>query len=236
MKFLSPFGRETRLSLRSKFLWLMTAVLFLVFAVFRFLSPESAPPQREALLIGDSRTVGLAEQGKLEEADFFASVGMTAHRVLCEVVSVPHVGKLDLKTLLEVRSYDKIYITLGINELDRPPEETADCFRVLLDTVQTLQPRARVILMGNIHVTALRSRTDPCYNNPAIDHLNGVISQLAEEYNLLYLDPNILTDDACGGLDPRKSADNAHLTGQEYRRWGAWLRQQTAAAWEEANP
>ena len=181
----------------------------------------------DALLIGDSRTVGLAEQGEREGADFFASVGLTAHRALETELSVPRVGKLTLEELLEAKSYGKIYIMLGINELEYPPEETVGCMEQLLRRIRTLQPRAKLIVLGNLHVTAQRSESDPCYNNPAIDRLNEALARLAGEQDLAYLDPNVLTDDSTGALDRSKSADNAHLLAQEYRAWGVWLREQT---------
>lgn len=181
----------------------------------------------DALFIGDSRTLGLAEYAELEEADFFASVGLTAHDALDKTLSVASVGKLSLEKLLETQKYGKIYLMLGINELECPPEDTAAQISAIVDRIRTLQGDAVVILMGNLHVSAARSAEDPHYNNPAINTLNSHIARLADNQRIFYLDPNVLTDDESGALDPNKSADNAHLLAQCYHKWGMWLIEQT---------
>ena len=49
-----------------------------------------------SLFIGDSRTVGLADYADLDNATFFASVGMTVYNVWENKVSVPKIGKVRL--------------------------------------------------------------------------------------------------------------------------------------------
>ena len=62
----------------------------------------------------------------MDDAHFFAAVGMTVYGVDTANVSVPHVGKVTLSELLKNHSYDKIYIMLGINELGYPVEKTLE--------------------------------------------------------------------------------------------------------------
>ena len=193
-------------------------------------SRKTTVPERseaEALMIGDSRTVGLAEHGQLDGTHFFASMGMTVRSAPEQRISVARVGKVTLAELLDTWEYDKIYIMLGINELEEPAGQTADAMKTLVRQIRDLQPRAQIILLGNLHVTAIRSAEDPWYNNPAIDRLNTEISGLADGQQVFYLDSNGLTDDAQGALDPARSADHAHLTSRGYREWGAWLQEQT---------
>jgi hypothetical protein len=42
----------------------------------------------DALFIGDSRTVGISEYGGLDNADFFADIGMSVYTVFTKIVSV----------------------------------------------------------------------------------------------------------------------------------------------------
>ncbi len=194
----------------------------------------SSVTMSDALFIGDSRTLGLAEYADLEGACFFASVGMTARDVFSKTLSVASVGKLSLEELLKVKEYGKIYLMLGINELEYPAQDTAAWIAAVLDRIETLQSDAVVILMGNLHVSAERSAKDPHYNNPAIDELNAQIARLADDRHVFYLDPNVLMDDDSGALDPEKSADNAHLLAQYYHEWGVWLMEQTGPLLERA--
>ena len=64
------------------------------------------------LFIGDSRTVGLMEYAKIDEADFFCTVGMNVFEIYDENVSVPGVGRLKISELLENKKYDRIYIVI----------------------------------------------------------------------------------------------------------------------------
>lgn len=181
-----------------------------------------------SLFIGDSRTVGLADYADLDHASFFASVGMTVYNVWESKVSVPNVGKVQLKELLNNKQYDIIYIMLGINELGYSFDKTIDRYRSLVDSVRTLQPDAVIILMANIHVTAARSESDKYINNPAVDRFNVATAQLADDKTIFYLDANNLFDDENGNLADEKSADSAHLKAKYCKQWGQWLVNETA--------
>lgn len=182
----------------------------------------------ESLFIGDSRTVALADYATIEDANFFATVGMTVYNVWDARVSIPQIGKVTLSELLNDKQYDMIYIMLGVNELGYAFDKTVGRYEALVETVQTLQPDAVVILMANIHVTAQRSESDPYINNPAIDRFNEATSQLADGRTVFYLDANSLFDDADGNLAAEKSADNAHLKAKYCAEWGDWLIIETA--------
>lgn len=79
-----------------------------------------------ALFIGDSRTVGLCEYGTLDNADYFASTGMSIYKLWDETLSVENVGRVTLEELLNVKQYGKIYMMLGINELGYKVEKTIE--------------------------------------------------------------------------------------------------------------
>ena len=75
----------------------------------------------DALFIGDSRTVGLSQYGRLGRADYFASTGMTVFNVLKEKrFPTTDLAKQDLPSLLSAKRYGKIYLILGINEIGYP--------------------------------------------------------------------------------------------------------------------
>ena len=182
-----------------------------------------------ALFIGDSRTVGLAEYAQMDDAHFFAAVGMTVYGVDTANVSVPHVGKVALSELLRSHSYDKIYIMLGINELWYPVEKTLEKYCALIQSIQEAQPDALIFLQANLHVTKSRSDNDKVINNPKIDTFNDHISQLADHERIFYLDANCIFDDADGALSEAKSGDHAHPLAKYYQEWGNWIAEQTGA-------
>ena len=182
----------------------------------------------ESLFIGDSRTVALADYATIEDANFFATVGMTVYNVWDTRVSIPQIGKVTLDELLNHKQYDIIYIMLGVNELGYAFEKTVRHYEALVNSVKLQQPNAVLILMANIHVTAHRSESDKYINNPAIDRFNEATSRLADGRTVFYMDANSLFDDANGNLSTEKSADSAHLKAKYCSEWGDWLIIETA--------
>lgn len=177
----------------------------------------------DALFIGDSRTVGLSEYAPYKGATYFASVGMSAHNALSTKVSIPSLGKLTLTQLLKSRSFSKVYIMLGINELGYRFDSIISKYTELLETVMELQPDAIIYIEANLHVTKTKSDGDSIINNKAIDNLNESLSKLADGEKIFYIDVNEIFDDGNGNLDSSYTSDNAHILGKYYEEWGQWI-------------
>lgn len=177
----------------------------------------------DALFIGDSRTVGLSEYSPYKGATYFASVGMSAHNAMSTKVSIPSFGKLTLTQLLKSKSFGKIYIMLGINELGYRFDSIISKYTDLLETIKELQPDAIIYIEANMHVTKTKSDGDSIINNKAIDNLNESLSKLADGEKIFYIDVNEKFDDGNGNLDSSYTSDNAHILGRYYAEWGQWL-------------
>ena len=186
---------------------------------------KTEPETQRSLLIGDSRAVGLAEYGDLEETDFFADVGMSVYSLWKKEVTVGEHGKIGLEDLLSGAQYDKIYLMLGINELGYDQDQTIRTYTETVEQIQSLQPDAQVYLMANLHVTQRRAEGDRVYNNENLDAINSRIAQLAGEQELTYLDVNPLFDDDAGALDSQYTSDGVHLLARYDDTWCQWLRE-----------
>lgn len=181
----------------------------------------------DALFIGDSRVVGLMEYSKLD-ADFFAGVGMSVYNIDDEPVSVPNVGRMTLDELLSNKSYGKIYLMLGINELGYELEQTVTKYGKLVDSIRSLQPDAKLFIMGNLHVTLRKSAHHDYITNENISNLNDRISKLADDKDIFYMDVNPEFDDSNGALSERYTSDGVHLLARHYVHWGEWIAVQSA--------
>lgn len=181
-----------------------------------------------ALFIGDSRTVGIMEYANLSEADFFCNTGMSVFNIYKERISLSTVGKVTLTELLSNKTYDTIYLMLGINELGYPFQSIVDNYKEVYDFIRNCQPDAIIFIQANMHVTKERSDSDTYFNNTAINRLNTELSKLADNPNTFYIDVNPLFDDENGNLSTDKSADTAHLYAKYYATWGDWIRMETA--------
>ena len=84
---------------------------------------EAKPPEKPenpfegALFIGDSRTVGIGKYAGIQDADFFASTGMSVYSLFTKKVDMADRKGVLLEDLLAEKNYDRIYLMLGINEL-----------------------------------------------------------------------------------------------------------------------
>lgn len=179
----------------------------------------------DALFIGDSRTVGISEYGDLNNATFFANIGMSVYNVFEKNVSVPQVGKLKLEQLLTYKKFGKIYIMLGINELGYNQEKTLKKYKDLLKFVQEKQSNAIIYIEANLHVAAERSNKDKTINNININKINNEISKLADNEKIFFIDVNEKFDDENGNLSSNYTQDNVHIYAKYYKEWSDWLSQ-----------
>lgn len=189
-------------------------------------------PMDDSLFIGDSRTVGLADYGKIEGAEYFSDVGMSVYNIFDKGVKVSPYGYVTLKDLLEKNEYNKIYLMLGINEAGYEVDQTVEKYEKLVDFVREKEPDAKIFVMSNLHVTNAKA-SGSYINNKTLNKINEGISAFAEKDNVFYLDVNELFDDNNGGLAPSKTGDGVHLYAKFYVEWGKWIVDQSAQIWEE---
>ncbi|MBS1348017.1 MAG: hypothetical protein HP052_00860 [Firmicutes bacterium] len=179
----------------------------------------------DALFIGDSRTEGLAQYGRLGQADYFASSGMTVFNVLDKNSDDINFTSTGLTSLLASKQYGKIYIMLGINELGYAFDSLMQQYRQVLDSIRSAQPAAKIILCANIYVTKEKSAAVSWLSHDNITRLNNSIAGLADNKTIFYLDANELFCDASGYLHPTMTGDGVHPYATGYQAWATWLKE-----------
>lgn len=181
----------------------------------------------DALFIGDSRTVGIAEYGTIKNATYFANTGISVYNIWSKKIDISSIGKVSLGELLDKKNFGKVYIMLGINEIGYNMSQTAKKYQELLKYVNTKQPKAIIYLQANLHVTKEKSDSDKTINNTRINKLNSVISKMANNKNIFYLDVNSIFDDSSGNLRADYTSDKVHIYGKYYKQWTEWIRKNT---------
>lgn len=194
--------------------------------------PQEPASMDDALFIGDSRVTGLMEYSGLP-ADFFTCEGMSVYNIHDKPISVPDVGKMTLTELLSNKSYGKIYLMLGINELGYNLDQTISVYSELVDSIRQMQPHAALFIMANLHVTEAMSASHSYITNDAINAFNSKISKLTDGKTIFYLDVNPVFDNANGSLSEEYTSDGAHPYAKHYIQWGEWIALQSAAVMEE---
>ena len=178
----------------------------------------------DALFVGDSRFVGLETYGKIDGALWFCSTGLGINNYNSKGVNVRGYGDINLETLLKKKSFGKIYICMGINDLGYDMTRLKNRFGDFFETVRKLNPDAMMILVSNLHVGYSRSSTDKWVNNSRINELNSYFESLQDGHTVFYIECNGLFDNASGDMDTQYTHDSTHILGKYYTVWGDYIK------------
>lgn len=189
-------------------------------------APEDAIDFSGVLFVGDSRTVGLKEYGRLNHADFFATVGMSVYKIHSEQVELPGRSAQTFAEVIRNKQYRRVYVMLGVNEIGYNRNTTLKRFSELLDEIRQNQPDATIVICANLRVSAARSAREKSVNNPNIDQYNQAIAAYADGNRIRYLDVNPLFDDGQGNLGSQYTSDGTHVYAKYYRSWAQWIADQ----------
>lgn len=180
----------------------------------------------DALFIGDSRTVGMAEYGGLDNATFYASTGLTIYKLFTAEI-VPVEGskqKITIEEALSERQFAKIYLMIGINEMGTGTVETfMEKYTEVVARLQELQPDAVIYLQSIMRVSSERSAKGDYINNEGINLRNEEIAKLADNEKIFYLDVNPVICDEDGALEKSYTFDGVHLMAKYVSIWKQFL-------------
>ena len=177
----------------------------------------------DALFIGDSRTVGLRDYARLGNADYFCSVGMSVFGVLEAVESDENFEKTNLVELLRQKKYNKIYISLGLNDCQAPYDLLMDAYHTLLRTVRKEQPHAVVILQSMITLDRKKASSEWYFSLDNLKVVDAGIRDFADGKRVLYIDANTHFADEEGYLPDGKAWDGCHFDIAGYQEWAQWI-------------
>lgn len=179
----------------------------------------------DALFIGDSRMVGMHDYSGLDNATYYAEVGLTIYSLFDDKIATLADGSMGtIEQALQEKQFGKIYLMVGINELGTGTRERfLETYRAAVEKIHDLQPNALIFIQGILYVTEARSQSDDYINNPNIMTRNADIATLADNKQIFYIDVNEVYSDGNGNLSTEYSFDNAHLKGAYYDKWVTFL-------------
>nr|WP_300662120.1 GDSL-type esterase/lipase family protein [uncultured Acetatifactor sp.] len=174
----------------------------------------------DALFIGDSRVTGVQLYSGWDNLTYYAEGGMTIYSMFQCKAAKENGRTLTIEEALQERSFGKIYLEIGINEMGTG---TVDSFMAAYEEavshLRELQPDAIIYVCGIMYVKQSKSESDPIFNNPNIQARNDRIAQLADGENIFYLDINEAVTDETGNLNPDYTWDEVHLLGKYDMMW-----------------
>ena len=179
---------------------------------------------KDALFIGDSRTVGFYLYAKIPGASYFARTSMNVSNCFADKKSETGTGNLNLEEYLKANKFGKIYILLGINEIGYSYSWIISRYQTLLQKIQVLQPDAILLIQSNMHVTKAKSDANPTtFNNDRINELNRRLAGLADGEKIFFLDFAAAFDGEDGCLKTEYSRDGIHFYAKTYPLWRDWI-------------
>lgn len=182
---------------------------------------------KDAVFIGDSRTVGLHDYSGLEHTTYFAKTGLTIYNMLDEPFITDPVtnNKVTISYMMQHNTYQKIYLCIGINELGTGGTERfqQECWKVL-KKLRKWQPDAIIYVQSILPVSAVQNAKDAVINNTNIRDKNAAIAQLTDGIQIIYLNINEVFEDENHNLRQEYTFDNVHLYAQYYSKWIDYLK------------
>ena len=174
----------------------------------------------DALLIGDSRVTGIQLYSGWDNITYYAESGMTIYSMFDCKAAKEDGRTLTIEEALQERSFGKIYLEIGINEMGTGTADSfMEAYTDAVDHLRELQPEAVIYVCGIMYVKQSRSESDSIFNNPNIQARNDRISQLADGEHIFYLDINEVMADETGNLNPDYTWDEVHLLGKYNILW-----------------
>ena len=190
--------------------------------------PESALVEDtyfdDVVFLGDSRTDGLRLYSGLQHGTFLCSTGATVESVFSKAVETP-AGELPLLDALAALDCGKIYIMLGINELGWNGTETYRTQSTeLIQRLQKDHPDAEIVIQSILPVSAEKDAEGRYVNNGRIKEYNQVWLELAEKFDVAYLNVAEGVAGEDGLLPSELCYDGVHLNQAGCQMWLDYLR------------
>ena len=183
----------------------------------------------DAAFLGDSLTDGLMLYSGIPGGDNLSYKSLTVESVRTKAVIQTPSGKVTPVDALGRKTYGKVYLLLGVNELGWYNDDRFyKAYSELIDQVRQAQPDAQIYLQTLLPVTAEKSAAS-YINNPKILVYNGLIAQLAQEKEVYLLDTHAAFVDDSGALPAADSADGVHLKKAGYQSWLEYLTTHTVS-------
>lgn len=183
-----------------------------------------------AVFIGDSRTNGFAMHSGVK-SNFWGHTGLNVSSIFSEKYIAQGEEKVDVITALtENPNVDKIYISLGINEIGWYSSNLfIQKYKEFVSLMKETLPNAIIYVQAIIPMA--KSASDTTYasqgGNERLKLYNTLISEMCSETSAHYLDLFTFFADEEGYLPEEAGFDGVHLNPSYYKTWAEYLRTHT---------
>lgn len=178
----------------------------------------------DAVFIGDSRTEGFILNLNLSQIKSFTHKGLMVNTVFTKNVIDLGNRKTTVMDALKETPFSKVYIMLGINELGWAySSKFIEKYSEIIDEIKVINPEAIIYIQSLLPVSQEVSDTHNYLKNDKIKEYNALLSQLAAEKEVFFLDTAAAVIDANGCLPSDAATDGIHLKKAYCEKWLQYL-------------
>jgi len=183
----------------------------------------------DAVFIGDSISVGIKLYEIMQNADVYASVGISLESIFTNpAVRLEDGSKATIFQALEGKEYKKAYIMLGANSLMSSHEELIKQYGRVIDEVRTRVGDDCIVYIQSVLPVyeELFHKKYPhnTVTNADIESFNVLLSELSAQKDVHYLDVASVIKDENGSLPPKYTSDGLHIGSELYIKWFDYLK------------
>lgn len=173
-----------------------------------------------SMFIGDSRTDAIRKFTQVGSyADFCCDVGANITKLVTNTFFIQN-ENLTIYDAVSKYFYDKIFISIGYNELGWTYEDTfIEKYSALIDEIKRLSPDTEIYILSIIHISGDAAVANERENNARIDLYNSKIAELCTQKSVQYIDLNLDFIDADGNLIRESSTDGIHFNSEYCRKY-----------------
>lgn len=185
---------------------------------------------KNTVFVGDSIMLGFSTYSLKSEAPEFVKnltfLAAASYGINAAISGGTLIYEGEGRTLienLEIIQPEKIFINLGVNELDGvPAEKVGEKYEKLIESIHNALPEARVYILGSTYF--VEGKETDTYNNGGIKEFNKYLSSHSEEWSVTYLPLGDRLANNKGYLPAEYSSDGRiHHNDRAYRVWVNFL-------------
>ena len=173
-------------------------------------------------------THALELYGGIDDAAYYTAQGLMVNTALVKTVVTLDGRQVSIPDALDKRTFGKIYVMLGINELGwKSQDRFIQYYGQLLDMLREKCPDAVIYVQSLPPVSREKSESDEVYNNTRVALYNKCIQKAIEGRDVVWLDVGAALRDADGCMPEGSTFDGIHLNREYCRKWADFLRGNT---------
>jgi hypothetical protein len=178
----------------------------------------------DALILGNSLVGGLLEYGEIQSCDFAYCNGVSVFGLSEADLTLRDGSRSSLIKVLSGKTYGKIFLIFGTNEMSAGSETFYNYYSALIDVIRKYQSAAVIYVHNTPPVNEALVKYPEAINNENVFRTNEVIAKLAYDKALKLVDLNGLLSDAEGSLPKDATWDGVHFQPSVYTSWSRFLR------------